>query len=275
MSPERRLIVNADDFGYDSAVNAAVVDAYRRGILRYASLMVKRPGAAEAALLARENPGLGVGLHLELCADSPAYWGLRYFFGSRDRARLEGEIEAQFEALERLGVRPTHADAHFNIHVHPVIFPLLARAAKRHGVPRLRLPGGELAAAAGYGRLLELPGIAAQAAVFGALGRSLRPKAEGLEVTRSFGVLRSGLMTEAYLLSLVRRLPPGTTEVYLHPSSDPATRVVRRPTATHHTYSELEALVSPAVRRALREEGVSLEAPAPAGGGAGRKAPAP
>lgn len=275
MSPERRLIVTADDFGYDAAVNAAVVSAHRQGILRYASLMVKRPAAAEAAALAKIEPGLGVGLHLELCADSPAYWGLRYFFGARDRARLEGEIESQFDALERLGLKPTHADAHFNIHVHPVIFPLLARVCRRRGVPRLRLPGGELSAAAGFGGLLELPSVAAHAAVFGALGRSLRRSAEGLAVPRSFGLLRSGLMTEAYLLRLVRRLPPGTTEVYFHPSSDPATRVVRRPTATHHTFSELEALLSPAVKRALREEGVTLDSPAPDGGGAGRRAPAP
>ena len=44
----KELIVTADDFGYDSAVNEAVVAAYRDGVLRYASLMVDRPAAGEA-----------------------------------------------------------------------------------------------------------------------------------------------------------------------------------------------------------------------------------
>ena len=66
-SPEkRRLIVNADDFGLSHSVNAAVIHAHREGILTTASLMVNEPGFDEAVKLARENPKLGVGLHLTL-----------------------------------------------------------------------------------------------------------------------------------------------------------------------------------------------------------------
>ena len=64
----RRLIVNADDFGLTHGVNRAVADAHRHGVLTSASLMVDAPGAEDAARLARELPGLSVGLH----ADGPA-----------------------------------------------------------------------------------------------------------------------------------------------------------------------------------------------------------
>ena len=65
-SPEarRRLIVNADDFGRSHAINQAVIRAHREGILTTASLMVNESAADEAVALARENPDLGVGLHL-------------------------------------------------------------------------------------------------------------------------------------------------------------------------------------------------------------------
>src|SRR5437763_1372456 len=59
-----RLIINADDFGLSESVNAAVLEAYDRGILTSCSLMVAEPAAAAAARAARERPGLGVGLHL-------------------------------------------------------------------------------------------------------------------------------------------------------------------------------------------------------------------
>ena len=134
----RRLIATADDFGDTPHVNAAVLRAYREGILRFASLMVLRPAAAEAARIARENPGLGVGLHLELCADKPEMAGARYFFDSKARAGLEGEIRAQIEALLKLGVTPTHIDGHINVHVHPVIFPAVCRLAREYGIPRVR-----------------------------------------------------------------------------------------------------------------------------------------
>ncbi|HEX3890348.1 MAG TPA: ChbG/HpnK family deacetylase, partial [Verrucomicrobiae bacterium] len=54
----RRLIVNADDFGLSSSVNAAVIRAHRQGILTTASLMVNEPGFDEAVKLAKENPKL-------------------------------------------------------------------------------------------------------------------------------------------------------------------------------------------------------------------------
>src|SRR5260370_35383027 len=62
----RSLIVNADDFGRSSSINRAIVRAHQEGILTTASLMVNEPASSEAVALARENPRLGVGLHLTL-----------------------------------------------------------------------------------------------------------------------------------------------------------------------------------------------------------------
>src|SRR5437867_1616393 len=62
----RLLIVNADDFGYSRGVNRGIVEAYERGIVTSASLMVNRVAAAEAAEYGRDHPELGVGLHVDL-----------------------------------------------------------------------------------------------------------------------------------------------------------------------------------------------------------------
>ena len=65
-SAGRRLIVNADDFGRSSSINRAVIRAHQEGILTTASLMVTEASFNEAVELARQNPRLGVGLHLTL-----------------------------------------------------------------------------------------------------------------------------------------------------------------------------------------------------------------
>ncbi len=257
---KRRLIVTADDFGDTPEVNAAVVRAHGAGILRFASLMALRPAAAEAARLALERPGLGVGLHLELCAGEPARAGARYFFDARARAGLEGEIRAQIEAMLALGLRPTHIDGHINVHVHPVIFPALCRLAREYGIPRVRLPAGEWEALKGFPGA-ERPAPALLAGVFGALGAWVGPAAAELETPPSWGLLRSGLMKEDYVLWLIARLPEGTTEMYFHPTTDENLRAKDEPTPPHQSVTELETLLSPRVRLALGERGVELVSP--------------
>ncbi len=257
----KRLIVTADDFGFDAQVNAAVVQAFQQGILRFASLMVDFPGAADAVALAKANPGLGVGLHVVLCEDEPEKWGARYFFVPRHRRSIEPKIRAQIEKFLSFGLKPTHADGHINIQAHPVIFPILARLAREYGIPRLRLPAGELGLNRGFGRPLY-KGRLVEAAMVATLGRGLRAVCRAPYVTaRTLGLLRSGLMDEDYVCWLLGRLPEGTTEIYFHPTTNPATAVSGRPTPGHHTVTELRTLTSPRVRRALEESGAALLGP--------------
>src|ERR1017187_8080770 len=125
----RRLIVNADDFGLSPSVNAAVIRAHREGILTSASLMVNEPGFAEAVKLAKKNPKLGVGLHLTLLmghsalppekipglvnvrgefSNHPVGVGFRYFFQRGLREQLRAEIHAQFKRFRDTGLVLDH-----------------------------------------------------------------------------------------------------------------------------------------------------------------------
>jgi hypothetical protein len=272
MNP-RQLFTTADDFGVSPEVNEAVIKAHREGILSFASLMVDAPAAAEAARAARSCPGLGVGVHLVLCEGDPTAWGLRLVASSKARGAVEALMRGQIERFLALGLVPTHLDSHFNAHVHPAVFPALLRLARHFGIPRIRWPAGELAPSLAYcwshcrapgsdptrasqpwasiGPRLLLSGI------YGALGLASRWRARDLSITRAFGLLHSGMMTEDYMIWLLRRLPPGATEIYFHPSSEPAS-ADGRPTPTHRSSNELMTLLSPRVRRTLQEEGIQL-----------------
>ena len=67
----KRLIVTADDFGAAEAVNDAVENAHRNGILSAASLMVSGGHAADAVRRTKAMPNLRVGLHLVLVEGKP------------------------------------------------------------------------------------------------------------------------------------------------------------------------------------------------------------
>ena len=62
----RKLIVNADDFGFSEAVNHGILKAMEDGIVTSTSIMANMPGFAHAAALYHEHPDMAVGVHLNL-----------------------------------------------------------------------------------------------------------------------------------------------------------------------------------------------------------------
>lgn len=272
----RRLIVCADDFGRDVAVNQAAEAAHCDGILSTASLMVAAPAAADAVARARKLPGLGVGLHLVLvdgaavlppCEiaglvgpdgrfdDNQARAGFRYFFTPGMRRLLAAEIRAQFEAFRATGLALDHVNAHKHMHLHPTVARLLIEIGRDYGMRAVRLPAepvealrrafpGEHYRSAGYG-----PAVAA-------LRRRLRRA--GLAANdHVFGIAWSGGMTETRILGLLPHLPPGVSDLYCHPATRTTPELAADMPGYRHS-DELAALVSPAVRRRIAELGIGL-----------------
>lgn len=277
---QKRLIVSADDFGMSTGVNAGVIRAHREGILTNASLMVTGAAFPQAVELARQNPTLGVGLHLVLVqgrAASPpdeipllvdcrgnfrssAPWaGLRYFFSPAARAQLRREIGAQLERFAATGLPLSHVDGHLNIHMHPTVLAILTDLAPSHSVRALRLPREPLAAALSFDRS-HLGRKLCEAMVFTLLGRLALKRLAGAGIAyadRVFGLHQTGRVTEAYLLGVLDRLKQGVTEIYCHAGFWDAESRRWRP-ADYEPEVELGALCSGGVRAALEAAGIEL-----------------
>jgi len=128
------LIVNADDFGRSQGVNRGVAIAYEQGIVTSASLMVRRPAAAEAALYAQQHPTLSLGLHVDLgeWLFSNGTWEVV----DQVPEPLEEAVERQLETFLRLvGHKPTHLDSHQHVHRQGKVGALLIDVAKQLSVP--------------------------------------------------------------------------------------------------------------------------------------------
>src|SRR4051812_17945246 len=67
----KRLIVNADDFGFTRGVNAGVARAFEAGILTSTTIMANGDAFEDAVEIARAAPGLGVGCHLAAVGGRP------------------------------------------------------------------------------------------------------------------------------------------------------------------------------------------------------------
>jgi chitin disaccharide deacetylase len=264
----RRLIVNADDFGRSHSINQAVIRAHREGILTSASLMVNEPAFEEAVAMARENPRLGVGLHLTLLrghaalpreklpglvnergefSDGPVAAGFRYFFRRELRGQLRAEIREQFARFRATGLPLDHVNGHLHLHLHPVVFRLLMDDAVQLGIRHVRLTREPfwMDVPLASGRRLYR---AAHAAIFFCLSwlaQSRLRREKIRHARRVFGLLQDSRVDETYVLKLLNILPPGDSELYSHPSLDEFRR-------------EFDALVSPRVKELVNRLGIQL-----------------
>jgi chitin disaccharide deacetylase len=264
------LIVTADDFGLHEAVNEAVEQASRAGVLTAASLMVAAPAAADAIRRARELPDLRVGLHLVLAEgramlapdlipgladpagrmnDRMFVNGVRFFVFPALRRQLEAEIHAQFSAFARTGLTLDHVNVHKHFHLHPTLLTMLLRIGRDFGVPAVRVPHEPVWFAARSGNWRVAAGAVLLGPWIAFMKRRLRA-ARMLHNDRLFGVAASGAMDEAKLLTILARLPPGITEIYLHPAALSGRAIAESMTGYRHA-EELAALLSPRVRAAI------------------------
>ena len=274
--PRKRLIVCADDFGLDLAVNEAVEKAHRHGILTTASLMVGAPAAADAVARARRLPELRVGLHLVLVdgfavlpsgeipalvgADrkfSPnmARAGFRFFFLPGVRRQLAKELRAQFAAFRATGLALDHVNAHKHMHVHPTVARLIVEIGREYGMRAVRVPWEpvEVLRAA-------FPGAHHPTPLYQLWIERLRRSlgAAGLAVNdHLFGLAWSGEFNEERWLRLLPHLPDGVSEAYLHPATERTPALVSAMPG-YRQQQELAALLSPSVRGLIADLGVEL-----------------
>lgn len=225
MPSPKSLIINADDFGQSAGVNRGVIVAHEHGVVTSASLMVRWPFATEAAEYARQRPGLGVGLHLDLkeWAFLDGEWVRLYqVVDESDAQAVSEEVARQVDAFERLvGRYPTHLDSHQHVHRNAPASSIVLDAAQRLGVPV---------------RDVSIPYC----------GRFYGQSEKGVSYPELVGVDN--------LIRILATLGPGVTELGCHPAAVADLNTMYR----GERLLELATLCDPRVRTAIATFGFEL-----------------
>jgi predicted glycoside hydrolase/deacetylase ChbG (UPF0249 family) len=214
---DRYVIVNADDLGADDGTTRGIIESHERGIVTSASLMVDMPGARSAVRAARAHPRLGVGLHVTFTAG-------RRIPDLGDLRLARQELERQLDRFtEMTGQDPTHVDSHHHVHRRAELAPLFVELCRSRRIP-LR----------GFSGITYVGNFYAQ----------WEP-----------GQTDLGHISAEYLISLLRDIAPGFSELACHPGDrdarfDPLYDWQRR--------FEVEALTDPRVSATAEREGIRL-----------------
>ena len=252
------LIPNADDFGYTRDVNEGIVHAHRAGILTATTLMATGAQFDHAVVLARENPGLDVGVHLVLVGSDGFPPTVARLIGeiARGRIRIYDELSAQVRKVLQAGIRPSHLDTHKHTHLLPPVLDAVARIASEFQIPWVRRPFDLPLTSGGvpWQRRMVSRGLGfARARFHRVLTR------QGCRTTDHFaGFQITGQYNAAELAQLIRELPEGVTEFMCHPGFCTAELRASRTRLKESRRRELDALTSAEVRAAVEESNVVL-----------------
>lgn len=283
----RNLIVNADDLGWTDGVNRGIADAHRQGLVTSTSLLANGRAFDSALDVARGNPALGVGVHLNLSdgpptaspenvrgllnsenclEDGPETLLLRIASRSLPLEEIEREWDAQIQKVREAGIHPTHVDGHKHVQMLPGLFEIAVRLAKKHGIRAIRVSHEESrlrAVLATDGE--QKTGVVLKQGVQARGLKLLAPDAremanrQGLVTTDYFcGIAQTGVLHRTGVERLLESLPDGTTELMCHPGYfDDALHA--SPTRLQESrQTELQILTDPAVRKLVATRGIRL-----------------
>jgi len=155
---EKRLIINADDFGMNDEVNVGTKEGVREGIITSVSVMTNMPYFDDAIKFLKRNKKISVGLHFNITEggsvlppkevssliredDKFFYWPqliTRSLLNNLDLKQVEKELKAQYDKLASAGLEITHIDSHHHIHLYPPIFKIVSSFADKHKINSLR-----------------------------------------------------------------------------------------------------------------------------------------
>ena len=258
----KRLVVNADDFGFARDVNEGVLQSHIEGIVRSTSLMANGAAFDHAVELVARHPGLAVGCHLTLVqgesvarpGDSLPVTVSQFLAGLPTADSVLPEFRAQIEKLMQHGVCPTHLDTHKHLHLLPPVLDAMATAADEFGIGWIRKPfdipfgmaGGARSGVARAMRLFRIP-------------FEERLDSANCSTTDYFaGFASTGSMDTSWLMALFATLPSGTGELVCHPGRLGAELLAAPTRLKRSREAELSALCDPAVRRGAEAHGIEV-----------------
>jgi chitin disaccharide deacetylase len=156
----KKLIINADDFGFSHPINKGIIEAFTLGVVTDTTILIHSPFAREALSMAHEVD-LPVGIHIDFVSEfseqnhssKAGYLGpqgrlvrelfireyqkkIDHLYSCEELITFRDEIRGQVDSyLKYTGSKPSHLDYHFGLHYLPDIMAIYITVAEEYGIP--------------------------------------------------------------------------------------------------------------------------------------------
>ena len=280
----RRLVINADDLGFTSGVNQAIVKSHMSGIVTSATLMANGPAFSEVKELAKQLPNLSIGCHIVLIDGEPVLpparvlsltqsgrfrgslktFAARAFAGRLDPDEIAAEGKAQIQKVQAAGVGLSHFDTHKHTHIFPKVLRPLLLAAAECGVRAVRNPFGPRFPLR-LSELLKRPNlwtrwaeVRASRSCFAGKFREAVQREGFVTPDGTLGIEVTGALDESLFTSVASNVPEGTWEFVCHPGFNDSDLQSANTRLRESREVELRVLTLPRAREILAQQGIEL-----------------
>jgi hopanoid biosynthesis associated protein HpnK len=287
----RRLIVNADDFGFTAGVNRGIVEAHTHGIVTSCTLMANGRAFEDAVRLAKTVPLLSIGCHVVLIDGEPVLdakqlpsitaahssghasgarfrdglksFAARALAGRLNADEVEAEASAQIRKLQSAGISVSHLDSHKHTHLFPAVLRPVLRAARACGVPAIRNPFGPRMPLKSSD-LVKRPTLwtrFAEVRILSTLSARFRDAAKDAGLVTpdgTLGIVVTGALDEKLFRSIAAIIPQGTWEFVCHPGYNDHDLKSAKTRLRASRETELQVLTMPQARELLSQQGIEL-----------------
>jgi len=279
----RRLIINADDFGYTSGVNRAIVEAHTHGVVTSSTLMATGAAFAEAVSLSAGLPRLSTGCHVVLIDGMPALdpekipsltesrrfrdgltgFAAQALVGRMAADEIAAEARAQIQKIQAAGIAVSHIDTHKHAHLFPRVLRPLLKAARECGVFAVRNPFGPRLPLRSH-QLFTKPNLWTRYAELQVLQRFADKfraaiDREGFATPDgTLGIEVTGTLDERLFEAIASAIPDGTWEFVCHPGYNDGELQAANTRLRASREMELRVLTLPSARQILAQRGIEL-----------------
>lgn len=151
------IIINADDFALSENINNTIVMLHKQGIVTSTTIIATGNNFKEAVEISRDNPKLGIGVHLCLDGnfnvgngyDSILVRNTNHFYDSDkiikklkifsvDKSEIYKEYCLQIEKVLDHGISISHLDHHHHLHIYLPVLNCMINAARKYKIPYIR-----------------------------------------------------------------------------------------------------------------------------------------
>lgn len=268
----KKLIINADDFGFTANVNQGIINSHINGILTSTSLMASGYAFDEAVRLAKQHPQLSIGAHLTLVDVKPVLppgqiptlvnnegnfvADYRQFFRNFLLRKIKlndirNELNAQLAKLMEAGIAISHINSHQHMHIFPGILDVVIDLAIKYKIRWLRHC---------YDSSAGIRGMGERGLAFLAKKGKMKIANAGLRSSDYFwGTANTGKMKKADLIHMLKNLPEGITEIMTHPGEHDDTLAARYGQSWGCGWKdEQDALIANELKAIIAEEDIHL-----------------
>jgi len=279
----KKLIINADGFGFTKGINKGIIELIEKGVVTSISCNVNFPYIIDLEYIVKSYPNVSIGLHLNINVGKPVclseevpslvnesgeFWDNEFnkklLLRQINLSELQKELEAQIIKLQSYGLHISHLDGHQHKHLLPGYFGVVLKICKKHNIKRIRCHRKYLIFKNNKNRKLKiiLHYLSHPSRIIThSYARILMKKAEFEGVAMADRLITPNLDNSMFLLStwfeILKSLPSGINEIYCHPGY-PDDELRKYAKYVDKRLFEMTVLASPELLQQIKKEGIQL-----------------